>query len=276
MLTADARDSVPPEVLPRLQDAAARYADHDPALADALAGAAAFAVECARSYRVSERRRQGLEAAVRLVEVLQPPIALETALEQVGLGAHTLSGALLTAVVGFPAGHHPAVAAVSGPADLRPGGLLHEVVGTTYAAGGADACDLRVHGHQVLVLPLRTHQPEPSALVVVLPPASEPLAYEERELLESYVDQAGLALDRALAQQDREELAVLSAREHVAREMHDLVVQRLFAAGLLLETVRDSTPEEVDLRVEAVVCELDEVIRQVRETMLDLRRPLPE
>ena len=60
---------------------------------------------------------------------------------------------------------------------------------------------------------------------------------DERELLISFADHAALALDRALAVGDRELLAVLSDRERIARDLHDTVIQRLFAVGMQLQAV---------------------------------------
>ena len=56
----------------------------------------------------------------------------------------------------------------------------------------------------------------------------------------SFADQAALALDRAQALADREELAVISDRERIARDLHDVVIQRLFATGLQLQGGRDA------------------------------------
>ncbi len=60
---------------------------------------------------------------------------------------------------------------------------------------------------------------------------------EERELLATFADQAALALDRGQAVADRQELALISDRERIARDLHDVVIQRLFATGLQLQGV---------------------------------------
>ena len=69
----------------------------------------------------------------------------------------------------------------------------------------------------------------------------------------------------------RTRLEVLDDRDRIARELHDSVIQRLFAAGLHLQasTGRPDTPE----RVSAVVDEIDEAIREIRGVIFTLQRP---
>ena len=50
-----------------------------------------------------------------------------------------------------------------------------------------------------------------------------------------FAGQATLALERAQAQRDRSMIAVLEDRDRIARDLHDLVIQRLFATGLQLQ-----------------------------------------
>ena len=88
-----------------------------------------------------------------------------------------------------------------------------------------------------VVIPLRAHLAQAGALVAVFDlPATRDI--EERELLASFADQAALALDRAQAVSDRERLAVITDRERIARDLHDVVIQRLFATGLRLRRDR--------------------------------------
>jgi signal transduction histidine kinase len=87
----------------------------------------------------------------------------------------------------------------------------------------------------VLLVPLRSHLAASGVLLVVLSAGWDPLEVEETELLASFADQASLALDRAQALSDREELMLVADRERIARDLHDLVIQRLFATGLQLQ-----------------------------------------
>jgi signal transduction histidine kinase len=95
---------------------------------------------------------------------------------------------------------------------------------------------------------------------------------EDQELLASFADQAGLALDRAQAVVDREELAVISDRERIARDLHDTVIQRLFATGLSLQgaaRLAASNPE-VASRLESAVDDLDLTVKHIRTAIFGL------
>jgi two-component system, NarL family, sensor histidine kinase DevS len=69
----------------------------------------------------------------------------------------------------------------------------------------------------------------------------------------------------------RTRLEVLDDRDRIARELHDSVIQRLFAAGLHLQA-STGRPDTAD-RVAAVVDEIDEAIREIRGVIFTLQRP---
>jgi signal transduction histidine kinase len=78
------------------------------------------------------------------------------------------------------------------------------------------------------------------------------------------------------AARDRELLAVLGDRDRIARDLHDLVIQRLFATGMQLEgaTRRMSPPDSVE-KVRSAVEELDRTIKEIRTTIFALQAPAP-
>jgi two-component system sensor histidine kinase DevS len=67
-----------------------------------------------------------------------------------------------------------------------------------------------------------------------------------------------------------QELSVLEDRERIARDLHDIVIQRLFAAGMSLQAVAGQSGPEVESRVAGVIDELDETIREIRQTIFRL------
>jgi PAS domain S-box-containing protein len=69
----------------------------------------------------------------------------------------------------------------------------------------------------------------------------------------------------------RTRLEVLDDRDRIARELHDSVIQRLFAAGLHLQASTDR-PDTTE-RVSGVVDEIDEAIREIRGVIFTLQRP---
>ena len=94
---------------------------------------------------------------------------------------------------------------------------------------------------------------------------------DEVEAMRGFAAQAAIALDRAQAREDREALAVFSDRDRIARDLHDLVIQRLFATGLSLQgSARLITKPEVQERIHASVDDLDATIRDIRTTIFAL------
>src|SRR5256714_4443276 len=98
---------------------------------------------------------------------------------------------------------------------------------------------------------------------------------EDISLMSTFAGQAALALERARAQDEREMLVVLEDRERIARDLHDVVIQRLFATGLHLHAARrPAARPEVGQRINAAVDDLDATIRDIRSAIFELRAPV--
>jgi len=247
------------------------FTAQDEMLVGGLATAAGFVIENARAYGLSERRRQWLEASAELADALQPPIEIERALRLVTRAARSVSGALATAVVGAADGGRRVTAA--DPADAeRVDRVLDRIARRLRLSGTQHQVELRSGGLCAVAFPLRAHLAEPGFLVALFERTLAPRDPQENELLVSFADQAALALDRAAAFGDREELAVISDRERIARELHDSVIQRLFATGLQLQaTAMVATSPDVTGRLEQAVADLDLTIRDIRRTIFELQ-----
>jgi signal transduction histidine kinase len=95
---------------------------------------------------------------------------------------------------------------------------------------------------------------------------------EDASLLGSLGNQAVLALEYARAQRDASRVAVLEDRERIAKELHDGVIQSLFAVGMGLQgTALTSSDEQLTGRLEGAVDEIDRVIRDLRNYIFGLR-----
>lgn len=106
-----------------------------------------------------------------------------------------------------------------------------------------------------------------------------PYTAMDRLLASQFASQAALALVMADAQHYREQLAVYEDRDRIARDLHDLVVQRLFATEMMLESTRrgdlagDTGTAEL---LGHAVDELDSTIQEVRTAIFALQQPPAE
>jgi len=250
------------------------FSETDEMLVDALATAAGFVIDNARAYTRSERRRQWLEASARVADALQPPVQIDEALRQIAAGAARVAGAQAVAVLQSRDGGR-VVAAVDGSGASRIPSLLAGLDGSIDRAesGGERLAVPAPDGSQgtVLLVPLRAHLAATGVMLVLLETDRGALEGEEVELLTSFADQASLSLDRAQAVADREELLLVADRDRIARDLHDLVIQRLFATGLGLQGASRIAGDEVRERLATAVADLDLTIRDIRSTIFELQ-----
>ena len=88
----------------------------------------------------------------------------------------------------------------------------------------------------------------------------------------AFADQASVALDMAARQRLARQLDVYEDRDRIARDLHDHVIQRVFAAGLALQAVLPRVGDaEARSRVGSVVRQLDDTVRDIRTTIFDLQ-----
>jgi signal transduction histidine kinase len=254
------------------KDSGLPFTESDELLVQALASAAGFVIENARAFGLSERRRQWLEASSELADTLQPPVDLDRALQLITNSARAIAGAETTAVVQVPESGAASVVALDGPSAESVRGLLQSITTASQRGRWTAPIELAADDLKAIVIPLRAHLAAPGVLVALFDKSHRAGEYEERELLMSFADQAALALDRAQALKDREELAVISDRDRIARDLHDLVIQRLFATGLQLQGVRSaSDTPALTQRIDETVDALDLTIRDIRSTIFELQ-----
>ncbi|MDT0342106.1 GAF domain-containing sensor histidine kinase [Streptomyces litchfieldiae] len=128
-----------------------------------------------------------------------------------------------------------------------------------------------------MLLPLASDGTTLGALLLTRVRDAPPYSMAERAMATQFAQQAALALVLAGARRDREQLAVLEDRDRIARDLHDLVIQRLFAVGMTLESTRRATPaEDVRDRLDSATAELDATIQEIRTTIFALQQPPEE
>ena len=138
------------------------------------------------------------------------------------------------------------------------------VDGLTFKPGGLEF-------GPALVLPLRAAGSVSGVLVTTRSPGAAPFTDQQLSVASSFADQAAFAVQLAQSQRQVRELDVLADRDRIARELHDHVIQRLFAVGLSLQSVmpRVRTPE-VRSRLLGTVDDLHDIVRDIRTAIFDL------
>ena len=250
------------------------FTEQDEMLVDGLATAAGFVIENARTYAQSERRRQWLEASAQISEALQPPVRLDDALRHIAIGARRASGASAVAVVQRRDDSEFEVSVSDGArAEQMDDIVVALEAHIARAESDADVVVVSQGAERTAVLvPLRAHLAANGVLLVLLDRGRGALENEQAELLASFADQASLALDRAQAISDRQDLMLISDRDRIARDLHDLVIQRLFAIGLQLQGAqRFAVVDEVRDRIDSAVADLDVTISDIRSTIFELQ-----
>ncbi|MEU4653560.1 GAF domain-containing protein [Streptomyces sp. NPDC023723] len=264
------------------------FDDHDLALVRVLATEAGIAIGNARLYEAARQRERWIDGSVAVTTALLSGADVDDSLQVVAEQARRLSEAVAGIVLLPVAGGGMEIAAV---AARRPAEFLGTVVPphsglvADLFAGRSTVVDdaatdprlvtgiARSYG-PALVLPLRSDERVLGGLVMPRARGERPFTRTERALADRFAAQAALALVMAEAQRDRERLAVFEDRDRIARDLHELVIQRLFATGMTLErAARASAVPEVRDGVGRAVAELDVTIQEIRSAIFALRQP---
>jgi signal transduction histidine kinase len=277
---------------------AEEFSDEDETILVALAAAAGVAIDNARLYDASRRQRDWSDAVAEITQVL-----LEHEDEEAAIGlvvrrvvALCHASAALVAIVddegrlrvraGAPTGGRPKgveaavvleasmwtqVLAARQPVLLSPSDPvaaqswreeLAAVLGAS--ADGATA-----------VLPLPPGHGDLGIVIIAWSVEAEDLPRELMPGLTDFAQQAGLGLLAGRAQRDRALMALLDDRDRIARDMHDHVIQRLFATGLSLQSAaRLASHPLVQPRIDDAVDEIDAAIKEIRQAIYQLHRPV--
>ncbi|HXN77729.1 MAG TPA: GAF domain-containing protein [Candidatus Dormibacteraeota bacterium] len=123
-----------------------------------------------------------------------------------------------------------------------------------------------------IFVPLRMRGRATGTLVVANLKGGRRFDPETVRLVETFADQASVAMEYVRAQADVRRLGLMEERERIAKELHDGIIQSLFAVGMNLQgTALMSGSPETAARVEGAVGELDNVIRDLRNYIFGLR-----
>ncbi|WP_354641650.1 GAF domain-containing protein [Kitasatospora camelliae] len=261
------------------------FTPEDEQVVHALAAAAGVAIENARLYEEGRRRERWISGAAAVTTALlstdEAGIALTVAAEQVRDLADAALGMIL-----LPAGEGGLrVAHASGEAAEYLKGELVQAQGFAgrLLAGESVSIDDLASEPTAVIRPARAFGPSLAvpmvssgrvlgALCVWRRPGTAPFSASEQQLAQTFASQAALALRVSEYQRDKQRLAVFQDRDRIARDLHDLVIQRLFATGMMLESAaRRSVVPEVRTGIGQAVDELDATIQEVRTTIYALQ-----
>lgn len=261
------------------------FSEDDELLVEALAAAAGVAVENARLYQLSRDRQAWIAATRDIGTELLGGTDPATVFRMVADEALKLTGAdrIVVAVPGSdePAGEDDTlvVAAAAGSpttVDSIPVGrdAAEDAVGAAYRDGTPhrlDRLELDGSGGPALVLPLRTVDTVAGVLVAIRADGARSFTAEQLDMAAAFADQAAVAWQLASSQRSVRELEILADRDRIARDLHDHVIQRLFAVGLSLQgTIPRTQSQEVRQRLTGTVDDLQAVIQEIRTAIFDL------
>lgn len=261
------------------------FTDEDQRLVEALAAGASVAIENANLYEESRLREQSARANDEISRRVLTGCSPEEVLALVADNALRVAGAD-TAIMALPENgyQHLVVRAASGTEATRlvgvmlpPGGTFSSIVlksGEPIVSPDAVAdertqlsFDLRHEIGPLAVLPLGGPGGTRGVLAVGRFEGRTPFAPVVVEALHGFAAQAAVALELAEHRVDAARFAVLRDRERIARDLHDLAVQRLYATGLGLLSLRRDLDGDHAQRVGRAVDEIDETIALIRTTV---------
>ncbi|WP_369221155.1 GAF domain-containing protein [Streptomyces sp. R39] len=270
----------------------AGFGEEDEAIVSALAVAAGMAIDHARLYADSRLRERWLRANADITHSLMSGSPRAETLGLIAERGRDITGSALAALA-VPMAETKALTveiAVGLDAENHRGLVLplHEsLMGLAYTAAAPVASDDIAHDPRIspepprfkglgpaVAVPVGTPEGGTRGVVLLAREAGRAVfARKETELLQAFSAQASLALELAEHRQDAERVALLRDHERIARDLHDLAIQRLFATGMTLQsTGRLITHPEATDRVQRAVDDLDETIKIIRSAIFGLRR----
>ncbi|MGB3286173.1 GAF domain-containing protein [Mycolicibacter algericus] len=263
------------------------FSEDDEVLVQALAAAAGIAIANARLYAQAKARQSWIEStrdiATELLSGTDPSTVFRLIAEEAG----KLTGSE-SALVAIPLDDDTVEAEVDELLVVETiGAAMAPLDGDTIPVAGSavgeafsqrkprQVARLALPGIDAtgpaLILPLRAADAVAGVVVVMRHGTTIPFSVEQLDMMAAFADQAALAWQLATSQRRMHELDVLTDRDRIARDLHDHVIQRLFAVGLSLQgTIPRARDAVVRRRLTDAVDDMQEIIGEIRTTIFDL------
>ncbi len=267
----------------------------DTELVTAIAHAAGIAIENSRRYEQTRQREVWHRASNEVTSALLTGISGREALNQVAEQARGAADGIVAALVLPDARGDLVLEVVDGALGRHAHGYAvptNAVVWEVFSEGRGRVVDNAVQdgpwpldvdprlvedfsqvGPMVLV-PMAAGDRVLGVLMVARQTGHHPFDAADVELVESFASQAALVLEFTRVQEDSRRLAILEDRDRIARDLHDLVIQRLFGLGLGLQGLNGTVAQPVvAARLGGFIEEVDHTIREIRRTIFSLHEP---
>ncbi|MET7824164.1 GAF domain-containing sensor histidine kinase [Streptomyces sp. NPDC005386] len=270
---------------------AKEFDTEDEAVLSTLAVAAGVAIENARLYEETRLRERWQQASGEVTRLLLSGAPSAEVLEQIADAARKIVSADVGMIAECLPGEEslrPALA-VGQDAEQRQGLVMSGRDGLVAAALTSPepvVSDDVAHDERVaqggdpqwaglgpvVAVPLGAGGKARGVLLLGRVPGSAPFGEAATGPLLAFAGQAALTLELAERRRDAEQIALLQDRDRIARDLHDLAIQRLFAAGMTLQsTQRFMEHPEGRERLTRTVDDLDDTIKIIRSTIFGLR-----
>jgi len=263
------------------------FSSDDEELAEALAATAGIAIENARLFDDSAYRARWSSALAETARRLMQDDE-DNQLGSIVKEVHDLAGADLVSIgLISDSGDEIVVERASGlggeELTSRSFPLANTFAGRVIARGDPvlvdehEGLDPDGLGYPALLGPSMVipfgHADRPAGVLIVSRTKERlPFSQKDLDLGVSFASHIGVAVDRAESQRARRRVALLEDRSRIARDLHDHVIQRLFATGLSLQGTAAVLEGEAAERITAQVQEIDGAIAQIRQSIFAMRR----
>ncbi|GAA2244442.1 MULTISPECIES: sensor histidine kinase [Kitasatospora] len=263
----------------------------DEAVLSTLAVAAGVAIDNARLYAQGRLRERWLAASAEITGSLLSGSSEKEVLDLLVARAGEIAGADLAVVaLPVPDSEELEVRIAVGLCEREHRGLVLPLEGS-FMGAAARTGELVVSTNvqqdpritagpprwrglgPAVAVPIGTPEHGVRGVLMLARAEGDPLfESDESGLLLSFAGHAALAMELAERRRDSEQIALLQERDRIARDLHDLAIQRLFATGMTLQgAIRFIDHPEAGNRVLRAIDDLDETAKTIRSTIFGLR-----
>jgi two-component system, NarL family, sensor histidine kinase DevS len=268
----------------------AAFDEEDETLVTALSAAAGVAIENARLFEEAHRQQQWLAASSEVTRRLLAGAGVDDVLSFVTQQTLEMTAADLVVLalpdadrehltISHSAGQNaqaavglrlPTESSISG--QVLADGQPVTVEDFRHDARASQVARAALELGPAILLPLGHAGNVRGVLTVGRAAGGMPLPRAAGQLAMTFAAQAGIALELAERRQDAERLSIFEDRDRIARDLHDQVIQRLYASGMKLQgTIPLITRPLVEERVSSVVDDLDKTITDIRAAIFSLQ-----